>query len=185
MNVMEFEVWVDADSVPVSLRQIILKAAARLGLRCFFVADRSLPDVKRFIADDTFALRQKAREAGETDADAIKAIRSGISMHVVQTGSNSADDFIVEHAGPHSLCVTHDIPLAARLLEKGCTVIDDRGGEYTDSEIRVRLADRLVNMELRTWGVYSEQQRKMSGSDVKAFADNLDRTLTRLGAGRG
>lgn len=177
---MVFDIWVDADSVPVNLRQMILKASSRLDLRCSFVADRSLPDVKRFMADDTFALRQKAREGGETDADAIKAVRTKVSMHVVETGADSADDYIVENADPSSLCITHDIPLAARLLEKGCTVIDDRGKEYTDADIKVRLGDRLVNREMRTWGVFAEQQKKMGNSDVKAFADNLDRTLTRM-----
>lgn len=177
---MVFDIWVDADSVPVNLRQMILKASSRLDLRCSFVADRSLPDVKRFMADDTFALRQKAREGGETDADAIKAVRTKVSMHVVETGADSADDYIVENADPTSLCITHDIPLAARLLEKGCTVIDDRGKEYTDSDIKVSLGDRLVNKEMRTWGVFAEQQKKMGNSDVKAFADNLDRTLTRM-----
>ena len=61
---MVFDIWVDADSVPKNLRQMILKAASRIGARCIFVADRELADVKTYIADDTFSLRQKAREGG-------------------------------------------------------------------------------------------------------------------------
>ncbi len=177
---MKFCIWVDADSVPVNLRQIILKASSRLKVPCAFVADRDLPDVRRHMADETFALRQQARAAGMTDADEIKAVRTMVSMHVVRTGANSADDYIVENASDTSLCITHDIPLASRLLEKGCTVIDDRGGEYTEADIKVRLGDRLVNSEMRSWGVFAEQQRKLGAADVKAFADNLDRVLTRL-----
>ncbi len=180
ITAMEFDIWVDADSVPVNLRQIILKASSRLDIRCQFVADRELPDVKRHMADETFSLRQRARESGMSDEARLKAIRTKVSMVVVSTGSNSADDYIVENAGTTSLCITHDIPLAARLLDKGCTVIDDRGREYSDSDIKVRLGDRLVNQELRSWGVFAEQQKKMGGADVKAFADNFDRTLTRL-----
>ena len=93
---MLFEIWVDADSVPKGLRTIILRAAARLGLSCSFVADRSLPDVVQYIADDTFALRQKARGEGVSDPEAIKAVRSRIRMVVVQSGSDSADDHIVQ-----------------------------------------------------------------------------------------
>ena len=177
---VNFNIWVDADSVPVKLRQMILKAATRTSARCFFVADRELPDVKAYIAEDTFSLREKARQNGQTDAVEIRRIRSQISMVVVSSGENSADDYIVEQASPESLCITHDIPLASRLLEKGCTVIDDRGAEYTQDDIRARLGDRLVNQELRSWGVFSEQQAKMGQGVQKAFADNLDRTITRM-----
>lgn len=177
---MDFDIWVDADSVPKNLRQIVLKAASRLGAKCFFVADRVLTDVKQYIADDTFRLRQVLREQGMTDEDIIRATKSRISMVIVSTGANSADDYIVENAEPASLCITHDIPLAARLLEKHCTVIDDRGSEYTDSDIRTRLADRLVNQELRSWGVFAQQQGKMDSRNQKAFSDNFDRIITRM-----
>ena len=175
-----FDIWVDADSVPRNLRQMILKAASRTGARCFFVADRQLPDIKTFIAEDTFRLREKAREEGKNDTAEIKSIRSQISMIVVSSGENSADDYIADTAETGSLCITHDIPLASRLLEKGCTVIDDRGSEYTPDDIKVRLGDRLVNQELRSWGVFSEQQGKMGQGVQKAFADSLDRVITRM-----
>ena len=177
---MSIEIWVDADSVPVNLRQILLRAASRLDLPCFFVADRELSDIKRFIADDTFSRRQRSRDEGETDTERIRAVRSKVRMVVVESAQNSADDFIVENAGESSLCITHDIPLAARLLEKGCTVIDDRGSEYTQSDIRAKLGDRLVNQELRSWGVFAEQQGKIDASRQKSFADMLDKTLTRM-----
>ena len=177
---MNFDIWVDVDSVPRNLRQMILKAASRISARCFFVADRELPDVKTYIADDTFALREKARQAGQTDTAELRSIRSSISMVVVSSGENSADDYMVSEASGSSLCITHDIPLAARLLEKGCTVIDDRGGEYTAADIKARLGDRLVNQELRSWGVFSEQQTRMGQGVQKAFADRLDRTITRM-----
>ena len=177
---VEFNIWVDADSVPAKLRQIILKAASRTSAPCFFVADRELPDVKAYIAEDTFALREKARQAGQPDASEIRRIKSQISMVVVASGENSADDYIVEQASESSLCITHDIPLASRLLEKGGTVIDVRCSEYTAADIRARLGDRLVNQELRSWGVFSEQQARMGQGVQKAFADNLDRTITRM-----
>ena len=177
---MNFDIWVDADSVPRNLRQMILKASSRIRARCFFVADRELPDVKAYIADDTFSLRDTARQNGQTDALELRKIKSSISMVVVPSGENSADDYMVEQASEGSLCITHDIPLASRLLEKGCTVIDDRGSEYTRDDIRARLGDRLVNQELRSWGVFSEQQGRMGQGVQKAFADTLDRTITRM-----
>ena len=182
---MGFDIWVDADSVPKNLRQIILRACARLGCACFFVADRELPDVKQFIADDTFRLRQKAREEGLSDEKDVKAVRSRVCMVVVQSGADSADDRIAEQAHSPALCITHDIPLASRLLEKGCTVIDDRGTEYSASNIRALLGDREVNRELRSWGVFAQKQSRMDGRNTKAFADCLDRTIARMGGNDG
>ncbi|MGX8681233.1 MAG: DUF188 domain-containing protein, partial [Spirochaetales bacterium] len=107
---MSVYIWVDADSVPTNLRQIILRAASRTDATCRFVADRDLKDVRQFIADDTFQRRQKAKEEGMTDETEIKAIKSKISITVVQSGENSADDFIVHNAEKAQLCITHDIP---------------------------------------------------------------------------
>lgn len=177
---MPVYIWVDADSVPTNLRQIILRAASRTDATCRFVADRDLKDVRQFIADDTFMRRQKAKEEGMTDETEIKTIKSKISIIVVQSGENSADDYIVQNAENSQLCITHDIPLASRLLDKGCIVIDDRGRQYTDSDIRAKLSDRLVNQELRSWGVFSEQQKKIDASKQKDFADMLDRTLIHM-----
>lgn len=164
--------WIDADSIPKNLRPIILKAAVRKNTAAVFVADRELKDVKQFIADDTFRIRT---EKGD------RSLKSMISMVVVETGANSADDYIVNNACEGNLCITHDIPLAARLLEKGCIVIDDRGGTYNSDNIKALLKNREVNTTLREYGVFAEQQTKSStAASVKAFSDNFDKTISKL-----
>lgn len=177
---MDMELWIDADSIPKSLRSIILKAAVRTGLPTYFVADRELPDVRSFIQNDTCRLRQALKEKGVEDRLEIRSCRSGIHMVVVESGQNSADDYMVQNSKPGSLCITHDIPLAARMLEKGCCAIDDRGESYTKDDIDARLGDRLVNQTLREMGVFAEQQSRMKGSSQKSFADNFDRTLASM-----
>lgn len=165
------DIWVDADSLPKDLRSIVIKLAVRLEVPLYFVADRNLPDVSGFIAQDTGRIRA---ESGD------RTLKSNVKMVVVQSGENSADDYIVQQAGQGSLCITHDIPLAERLLEKNCTVIDDRGGSYTKENIKALLADRSVNAELRSWGVFAEQQSRHTKTGTKNFADNLDRTVTKM-----
>lgn len=165
-------IWIDADSLPKSLRPIIMKAAVRLGAAAFFVADRPLKDVQAFIADDTYRVR--------CEHDGDKSYKSDIHMIVVESGSNSADDHIVENASQYDLCITHDIPLASRLLEKKCIVIDDRGGIYDKSNINALLKNREVNNTLREYGVFSQQMSKTTTSaSVKQFSDNFDRVLTK------
>lgn len=191
---MDFVMFIDADSVPQNLRSIILRAAVRTGAAAFFVSDRILKDVEEFISEDTHNKRVQAKSEAEgmySDDElktVLKRVKSRISSVVVPVGANSADDYIAEKAalrvrsdpGAAVLCITHDIPLASRLLEAGCTVIDDRGGEYTEDTIKTRLMARSVNAELRSWGVFADVQKKRKQSDVKAFSDMLDKVITRI-----
>lgn len=162
-------IWVDADSVPVAMRAVILRAAVRTGCPACFVADRILKDVASFIAEDTHSIRVKT--GSKTDRSAIKLV-------TVQSGTDSADNYVVQNASPGDLCITHDIPLASRLLEKGCAVIDDRGGQFTLENISSRLFDRDINSQLRLCGVFEKQSKTTGSSNIKAFSDNFDRVLT-------
>ncbi len=177
---MNLTLWIDADSLPKNLRTIILKAAVRLKVQTFFVSDRNLADVQLFIEEDTHRIRTEKKGEGITEKAQLKGFVSSIHQIVVQTGKDSADNYIVENASLPALCITHDIPLAARMLQKGAFAIDDRGDSYTLQNINARLGNRAINQQLREYGIFDEQQNKMKESSTKAFADNLDRTLTQL-----
>lgn len=178
---MNLALWIDADSIPKNLRSIILKAAVRVDAQAYFVSDRILSDVKLFIEEDTYRIRSLKKAEGIEDKVVLKLYKSSIHNIVVQTGQDSADNYIVEKSELPVLCITHDIPLAARMLEKGAYVIDDRGESYTPQNIKARLGNRTINQQLREMGIFDDQQSKMKESSFKAFADNLDRTLTKLG----
>lgn len=168
---MSFSIWVDSDSIPTTHKSVILKAAVRLDCAACFVADRKLKDVCSFIEEDTHRLRVEK-------SDPLK--KSAIRMIVVPTSDNSADDYIAENACEGDLCITHDIPLASRLLDKNCIVIDDRGSSYTSDNIKSMLKDRDVNASLREMGVFADLQGKQGLKSLKAFSDNFDRTITKI-----
>lgn len=173
-------VYVDADSVPTAIRAVILRRVTKEGLVSVFVADRNLKDVELARADDTARLRREARDGGVTDKMELRAVKSPLEMVVVPSRDQSADDWIVEHVEVPALCITHDIPLAARLIEKGAVVLDDRGGVFDAGNIGKRLSERAVGMTLREMGVQSEKTRRMDGRQLKAFSDAFDRTLSAM-----
>ena len=177
---MFLTLWIDADSIPKNLRSIILKATTRIGAQAYFVSDRALADVQLYIEEDTCRVRSEKKAQGITEKSQLKAFKSSIHAIVVQSGKDSADNYIVENSKSPALCITHDIPLAARMLEKGAYAIDDRGESYTQENIKARLGNRSINQQLREYGIFEEQQGKMKESSTKAFADNLDRTLTQI-----
>lgn len=173
--------WVDADSCPRQLRAILLRAAMRVGIRAVFAADRKLPDVMEAIASHTHVLRELfLAEAQQADKQELREVKSPLMMVVVESGMDSADEYIVTHSEAGMLAVTRDIPLAARLAKNGLTVLDDRGGVYDSSTVGERLSSRNMMTDLREAGVFAERTRRMGTSEIQAFAAALDTHLTAL-----
>lgn len=174
------KLYVDADSCPKNLRQVVLRAIMRKNLISFFVADRPLKDIEIAYQQHTSELRKSAKEAGEVDEMTLRAIRSPISMVIVKPGMDSADDWIVENASLPALAITHDIPLASRLVEKGLIVLDDRGKTYTRENMAQRLSVRNAMTEFREMGLFAEKHERMGNKQIKAFSDAFDSLLTAM-----
>lgn len=172
-----FTLYVDADSCPKNLRTILLRRIMKDSLAAFFVADRPLKDVQLAYEQHTASLRSEAKKQG---IEEVRSITSSIVNIVVPPNTDSADDWIVEHAAPPCLAITHDIPLAARLVEKGIPTIDDRGGIFTPEEMAERLSMRNAMKEFREMGIFSEKHKPMGPKETKAFSDTLDTMLHKL-----
>lgn len=145
-------IWVDADGCPARVRKIVEKASLRTGISVVFVADRALPI-----------------DEGET-----------LSSVQVEKGDNRADDYIREHGEEGDIAISRDVHLAADLVAKGILVIDDRGGLYTEENIRERVSLRDRMMEFREMGLNPESGTGKAGErEVRIFAEVFDRELTR------
>ncbi|WP_158084246.1 YaiI/YqxD family protein [Marispirochaeta aestuarii] len=145
-------IWLDADSLPRKVRDIVSRAACREGLEAVFVANRVV------------------------EFEPCRLCR----MFVVDEGQ-SADDYILESIAPCDMAITRDIPLAARLIEKEAVVINDRGDRFDRDTIKERLSQRNWNLALKEAGLSSSGTRSYSAAEVKRFADRFDRELRRLG----
>ena len=75
--------------------------------------------------------------------------------------------------------MTSDIPLAARVLEKGGFALNPRGEFYTKDNIAQQLTMRAFMEELRSGGVDTGGPPAFSQSDRQQFANALDRHLAR------
>lgn len=150
-NKTAFTIWVDADACPRDIRDLLLRNAVRRRIPTILVANTyiSLP-------------------ASEY-----------IGFDLVPHGSDKADDHIVERATGRDIAVTGDIPLAARLIERGIFVLDTRGEECTPATIGERLAMRNLLEELRGAGMVTGGPKEFSQNDRQRFANALDRALTK------
>jgi uncharacterized protein YaiI (UPF0178 family) len=70
--------------------------------------------------------------------------------------------------------------LAALLVPKGIAVLDPRGDEHTAESIGERLSVRDFMDALRMGGTITGGPAPYDARAKRAFADSLDRVLTRL-----
>ncbi len=145
------QIWVDADACPKVVKEILFRAANRVGIALILVANQPLQV-------------PKSRH--------IRTIQVGAGFDV-------ADNYIVQQAQADDLVVTADIPLAAEVVAKGCLALNPRGELYTDENIRQRLNMRDFMDTLRSSGVHTGGPASLSQADRQAFANQLDRLLAR------
>ncbi len=94
-------------------------------------------------------------------------------------GFDAADDEIVKRMEPGDLVITSDIPLAAAAIKKDGFVLSPRGERFTHENIGSRLNMRDFLETMRASGVDTGGPSALSQGDRKAFADQLDRLLSR------
>ncbi|RDV36743.1 YaiI/YqxD family protein [Bradymonadaceae bacterium TMQ3] len=144
-------IWVDADAAPGAVKDILTKASLTRGVDVMLVANRWLP---------------KPRAAR-------------VQTVVVPAGADVADDYIVEHCEAGDLVITADIPLADRVIERGCEVITAYGRALDADNVREALSLRDFKEELRDLGVMTGGPPPYGQSQKQAFANALDRWITR------
>jgi len=144
-------IWVDADACPKVIKEILFRAADRVGMPLILVANQPLQ-----VPGSRY----------------IRTIQVGAGFDV-------ADNHIVQQAAAGDLVITADIPLAAEVIAKGCLALNPRGDLYTDDNIRQRLNMRDFMDTLRSSGVDTGGPASFSQADRQAFANQLDRLLAR------
>jgi len=150
-------IWIDADACPAVIKDILYRAAERVPCPLVLVANKPLR-----IPPSPY----------------IRSLQ-------VAGGFDVADRRIVELVERGDLVVTADIPLAAAVIEKGGHALNPRGELYTRDNIGERLTLRNFMGELRNAGVRTGGPSALSHGDRQAFANQLDRFLTRQARGPG
>ena len=113
------QVFVDGDACPVKAE--VEKVAARHGLAVTIVSNGGL-----------------------------RPSANPLMRHVtVAEGADAADDWIAGHIAAGDICVTADIPLAARCLDRNARVLGPNGKPFTAESIGMALGMRELSRHLR------------------------------------
>ena len=101
---------------------------------------------------------------------------------VVSDGFDAADDWIAENAGPRTIVITADIPLADRCLKAGATVLRHDGKPFDAASIGTALATRAIMEDLRAgMDGMGGGPPPFSKADRSNFLQALDGVLVRMG----
>lgn len=97
-----------------------------------------------------------------------------ITLQVVEQGFDAADDWIAERAGPASIVITADIPLAARCVASGAYVLGTTGVPFTEANMGDTLATRDLLATLRGAGEITGGPAPFDARDRSRFLQGLD-----------
>jgi len=100
-----------------------------------------------------------------------------VELVVVSQGADAADDWIATHIQKFDICITNDIPLAARCLERGAFAIKANGDAFTEDSIGMALANRELMQDLRESGEITGGPKPFAKSDRSAFLNRLETTV--------
>jgi len=145
-------IWVDADSCPVVIKDILFRAAERTGIQTTLVANSPIRIPKS----------------------------PYISMLQVGAGFDVADDEIVKRLEVGDLVITSDIPLAADVLEKDAYALSVRGEMFSSGTIKAKLNVRDFMETMRSSGLQTGGSAALNQADRQNFANKLDQLLTKL-----
>lgn len=142
-----YKIWIDADACPKTVKELLYKTSARLKIQLALVAN------------------------------AYQAIPHSplIALTIVGKQLDEADQYIVDHVKEFELVVTADIPLAAKVVEKGAYAINPRGELYTEENIGEILSMRDFMKDLRDGGLVSGGPSAFGPKDVEQFANAINK----------
>ena len=145
------KIWVDADACPKAIKDMLFRVAERRQITVTLIANSWLR-----VPESPF-----------------------ISCVAVGQGPDIADDEIVRRCEAGDLVVTADIPLAARVVEKGGAALDPRGTLYDSNNVKQILAMRDLMVSLRGSGVETGGPGGFGQKERNLFANELDRFVAK------
>ena len=144
--------------------------------------------VRLFIDADACPVRREAERVAERHGLAVFVVSNGgirpsrsllVETVIVAEGPDAADQWIAGRVGPGDICITQDVPLAARCLKAGAMALRHNGEAFTQANIGTTLAQRDLMADLRAANPLAAGGggREFTKSDRSRFLDGLERLI--------
>jgi uncharacterized protein YaiI (UPF0178 family) len=141
-----------------------------------------------YIDADACPVRAEALRVADRHGLRVRVVSNGgirpdphplVETVIVPDGPDAADMWIAERAGPGDICVTSDVPLAARIIEAGARAIRPNGEAFTQANIGNILATRDLMADLRAANPLGMGggNKPFAKADRSRFLDALERMV--------
>ena len=141
-----------------------------------------------FIDADACPVRAEALRVADRHRLPVHVVSNGgirpdqnplVETVIVPEGADAADRWIAERIGRGDICVTADVPLAARCIEAGGRAIRPNGEVFSPANIGHALAMRDLMADLRAANPLGPGggARPFGRSDRSRFLDALERMV--------
>jgi uncharacterized protein len=152
--------------------------------------------VRLFIDADACPVRRETVRVAERHGLTVFVVSNGgirpnpsplVETVIVPEGPDAADRWIAERIGPGDLCVTQDVPLAARCIAAGAQALRSNGEAFTEANIGNVLALRDLMADLRAADPLGAGGggRAFTKADRARFLDHLERMVRAAGRETG
>jgi uncharacterized protein len=147
-----------------------------------------------YVDADACPVRDETVRVAERHGEPVTFVTNGgirpsrhpqVTVVVVEQGADAADKWIAERIGPGDVCVTADVPLAARCVERGALALAPDGAPFSAANVGERLAMRDLMADLRAADPFRQGGgRPFRPADRARFLEALERALRAGGARR-
>lgn len=142
--------------------------------------------VQIYVDADACPVKEEAVRVAERHGLAVHMVSNAfmrlplsplVARVVVPEGPDAADDWIAERIAADDICVTQDIPLAARCLEKAARALPPNGKTFTKDNIGMALAMRELMQDLRETGAVRGSNPEFTKADRSRFLQALEQAV--------
>ena len=141
-----------------------------------------------YIDADACPVRQETLRVADRHSLEVYVVSNGgirpdphpkVHTVIVPDGPDAADMWIAERIGPGDVCVTGDIPLAAKCIEAGGRAIKHNGEAFTQANIGNGLAMRDLMADIRAANPLNQGGggKAFTKANRSRFLDALERTV--------
>lgn len=146
------QIWIDADSCPLLVRNHVVKMASKLSCTVYFVANKEIK------CEEPFPYK----------------------MIICEEKKDAADNYIFDNVKEKDLVITRDIVFADRLVDKNICTINDRGTIFTKENIKELLSSRDFDLQLANIGLVKHYNEGYDKKKFANFANSFDKVIHKL-----
>ncbi|MEZ6022213.1 MAG: YaiI/YqxD family protein [Hyphomonadaceae bacterium] len=135
------------------------------------------------VKEEVYRVARRTHCPVQVVANSFMRTPPDVTLTVVDSGPDAADDWIAERLKPRDIVITNDIPLASRALKAGAAALGANGKAFTEASIGSALATRDLMEHLRSFGEGGGGPKPFSAADRSRFLSALDAAVTRAKRG--